>query len=132
VGYRMTLLLDTCTFLWLVSDPPKLSAAVAAAIDADDAALYLSDASIWEVCLKWQAGKIVLPDPPRRWFMEQTQRWYVAPLPLEREHYFRTTELPSHHKDPFDRLLVAQAIERGMAIVTPDAAIAAYPVRVIW
>ena len=128
----MALLLDTCTFLWLTAEPARLESVARAAIDADAAQLFLSDASVWEVCLKWQAAKIRLPSPPRRWFADQMLAWRVDRLALEHEHFYRATELPAGHKDPFDRLLVAQAIHKGLSIVTPDPMIHAYPVAVIW
>ena len=128
----MRLLLDTCAFLWLAAEPKRLGPRARKAIDARDAVLVVSDVSIWEVCLKWQAGKLTLPAPPRRWFGEQIARWGVRPLPLTAEHLFRATELPVLHRDPFDRLLVAQAIEGDLTLVTPDPAIVAYPVAVLW
>jgi PIN domain nuclease of toxin-antitoxin system len=97
-----------------------------------DARILLSDASVWELCLKWQAGKVELPAPPRRWIGEQVQAWGIERLPIEPEHCYRTTELPQLHRDPFDRLLVAQAIAHGALIVTPDPAITAYPVACLW
>lgn len=128
----MELLLDTCTVVWLSADPGRLSKKAKEALDADDAILLLSDASVWEVCLKWQAKKLVLPAPPRRWLTEQARVWQLDRLALDPEHFYRTSELPALHRDPFDRLLVAQAIERSLTIVTPDAAIRAYPVAVLW
>lgn len=126
------LLLDTCTFLWLTSCPARLSAPARAALDDDNHRAWLSDVSIWEVCLKWQAGKIELPTPPRMWFDQQIRMWSVERLKIEQNHFFRSTELPTLHRDPFDRLLVAQALEQTLTIVTPDDAIAAYPVAVTW
>jgi PIN domain nuclease of toxin-antitoxin system len=126
------LLLDTCTLLWLAASPRLLSRAARAALDAPHARLFVSDASIWEVCLKWQAGKLQLPTPPRRWMIEQLGLWHLDRLALEPEHYYRTTELAPIHRDPFDRLLVAQAMVRDLTIVTPDPAIRAYPVAVLW
>jgi PIN domain nuclease of toxin-antitoxin system len=82
--------------------------------------------------LKWQAGKLSLPGPPRSWIEEQRATWDLTRAPLELEHLYRSTELPSHHRDPFDRLLVAQSIVEGLTLVTPDPAIRAYPVSVLW
>lgn len=128
----MTPLLDTCTLIWLTSNPKKLSRAATRAIDQAGSRIFFSDASTWEICLKWQGRKLELPAPPRTWLSEQLDRWEIERLPLEQDDFFRTTELPNHHRDPFDRLLVAQAISHGLAIVTPDPAIAAYPVAWIW
>jgi PIN domain nuclease of toxin-antitoxin system len=132
VGAVTRLLLDTCTFIWLVADPERISETVAAAIDAEGGELYLSDASAWEICLKWEAGKIKLPRPPRSWIEEQAAQWLLIELPIRRSHLYRVTELPVHHRDPFDRLLVAQALEAGLTIATPDPQIRRYPVPVLW
>jgi PIN domain nuclease of toxin-antitoxin system len=128
----LRLLLDTCTFLWLVAAPGNLSPATSAAIDRTDTELLLSDCSVWELCLKWRGGKIQLPRPPRLWVEEQVQIWRIQPLPIERTHLYRVTELPDHHRDPFDRLLVAQAIEEGLTVATPDPHFPPYPVAVLW
>lgn len=128
----MKLLLDTCTFLWLVSDPKLLSAMACRAINNNDNDLWLSDSSVWEICLKWEARKLRLPSPPRRWVLEQSQIWQLGSLGIESSQLFRAGELPMHHRDPFDRLLVATAIDSDLTLVTPDPAIAAYPVAVLW
>jgi PIN domain nuclease of toxin-antitoxin system len=125
------LLLDTCTFVWLASEPARLSESASAALDAESS-LALSDASAWEICLKWQAGKIVLPSPPRVWISEQMRTWQLERVPIEPDHLYRTVELPELHRDPFDRLLVAQALALGVRIVTPDSEIRRYPVAVTW
>ena len=128
----MNLLLDTCTFIWLVSDPGQLSQAATDAIDDAANELSLSDATLWEICLKWQLGKIGLPAPPRTWVEQQGDRWGVQRVAIQRSHLYRVSELPLHHKDPFDRLLVAQSIEQGLTLVTPDPEIQRYPAAVLW
>ena len=128
----MRLVLDTCTLIWLAGEPDKLSPAARSAIDDDQNELLLSDVSVLEVCLKWQSGKLMLPAPPRMWTEQQRQTWELEELLLGREHMFRSAELPAHHRDPFDRLLVSQAIAEGLTIVTPDAAVARYPVAILW
>lgn len=128
----MKLLLDTCSLIWLVAEPGRLGHGAAEFIDDPNTDLWLSDTSVWEICLKWQKGKLRLPAPPRTWVREQTDIWHIAPLPIARTHLFRVTELPTLHQDPFDRLLVAQAIEEGLTIATPDPHIAGYPVAVVW
>ena len=125
------LLLDTCTFIWLASDPSRLSADAVTAIESE-VDICLSDTSIWEICLKWQAKKIELPSPPRIWISEQVRAWHLKRLPIEQEHLFRSVELSDLHKDPFDRLLVSQALVHRITIVTPDTAIRQYPVAVVW
>jgi PIN domain nuclease of toxin-antitoxin system len=128
----LKLLLDTCTFIWLVSAPDQLGERARQELDDPSATLLLSDASVWEVCLKWQSGKLELPGPPRHWIEEQRRTWELTRAPIELEHLYRSTELPAHHRDPFDRMLVSQAIAEGLSIVTPDPAIRRYPVMVIW
>ena len=125
------LLLDTCTFIWLASEPSRISAEAAGAIDeASD--VYLSDVTVWEICLKWQSKKIILPALPRTWVEDQARAWQLRRRPIGREELYRTTELADIHRDPFDRLLVAQALVEGFRIVTPDPAIRQYPVTVVW
>jgi PIN domain nuclease of toxin-antitoxin system len=125
-------LLDTCTFLWMTAEPTNLSSRASVVINESSNSLYLSDVSIWEICLKWQTGKFKLPSPPRDWCEHQLSIWKMEPLKIERTHLFRVTEMPIHHKDPFDRLLVAQALEERLTVVTPDAHISKYPVPVVW
>lgn len=126
------MLLDTCTFVWLASEPGNLGEKARDVLDEPGAEIVLSDVSVWEICMKWQAGKLGLPEPPRVWIEDQRRVWNLARAPIEAEHLYRSTELPAHHRDPFDRILVAQAIAESFTIVTPDAAIRAYPVAVIW
>lgn len=128
----MRLLLDTCTLVWLASEPNRLSAPARRRLDEAGAELVLSDASVWEICLMWQAGKLTLPEPPRRWIEQQRRTWELDRLPMQPEHLYRSTELPVHHRDPFDRILVSQAIVEDLTVVTPDQAFAAYPVAVLW
>lgn len=128
----MRLLLDTCAFIWMTSAPDSLGVRARTEIDDPAAELFLSDASVWEICLKWQAGKLGLPAPPRGWIEEQRKSWGVARVPLELDHFYRSTELPLHHRDPFDRLLVSQAIAEDLTIVTPDSAVQSYPAPSIW
>jgi PIN domain nuclease of toxin-antitoxin system len=125
-------LLDTCTFIWLCADPKRLSDVARSAIDSTDSSLLLSDASALEISLKWSAGKIDLPDPPRHWIESQITAWSLDCRAVEREDIYRSAELPHHHRDPFDRLLVAAAINLNATILTPDDAIRAYPVSCRW
>ncbi|MCW5867665.1 MAG: type II toxin-antitoxin system VapC family toxin [Candidatus Eremiobacteraeota bacterium] len=128
----MKYLLDTCVLIWLTSDPEHLSAAAVQALEDPSARLFVSDASVWELCLKWQSGKMQLPQPPRNWVEDQQKIWSLETAKIERAHLYRMSELPEHHRDPFDRLLIAQAIESGLHILTPDAQIRKYPVAIIW
>ena len=127
-----SLLLDTCTLLWLTADPSSLSSDATQALDDESNELWVSDVSTLEIALKWSAGKLRLPAPPRTWFESQVATWGLSTIGLRRTDIYRVTELPTHHRDPFDRLLVAQALDRGFTIVTPDEAIAIYPVATLW
>ena len=125
-------LLDTCTFIWLCADSKRLSKAARNAIDAPSASLLLSDISVLEITFKWSAGKLDLPDPPRLWVESQVEAWALTMQPLGRAEIYRAGELPEHHRDPFDRLLVAAALNLNATILTPDTAIHRYPVSYRW
>lgn len=128
----MRLLLDTCVVLWLAAEPGRLSSIARQVIDDEESDLVVSHASVWELALKSGAGKLILPTPLRTWVEEQHREWGFEYLPIGLEHILRTCELHRHHVDPFDRLIIAQAIVDGLAIVTPDERISGYPVHVIW
>jgi PIN domain nuclease of toxin-antitoxin system len=128
----VTYLLDTCTFVWLCAEPNQLSQTARRAIEDPDSDLVLSDASVLELVLKWSAGKIVLPEPPRTWVERQLATWALRSIPLTRNDTYRASELPDHHRDPFDRLLVAATLAAGAVILTPDQAIQRYPVSWRW
>jgi PIN domain nuclease of toxin-antitoxin system len=132
VGPVVTYLLDTCTFVWLCAEPQRLSLTAKAAIDAPESALLLSDVTALEITLKWRTGKIELPDPPRLWIERQLAAWRLDCRALGRDDIYRAGELPDYHRDPFDRLLVAVAINCGATILTPDSAIRPYPVSYRW
>ena len=128
----MNLLLDSCTLIWLASEPARLSAAATAAINDPASVLHVSHASLWEITLKHGAGKLALPDPPRQWWTEQMRRWALVELSLSAEALLRGSELPPHHKDPFDRVILAQAAMDGLQLVSPDGAFPAYGIPLIW
>lgn len=128
----MKLLLDSCVLIWLASEPERLSSAAAAAINDDGSELYASHASLWEISLKHAAGKLTLPATPRVWWQDQIRTWSIIELPLSAEVLFRSTELPSHHKDPFDRVILAQAGMDTYRVVSPDGEFPPYGAPVIW
>ncbi len=132
MGALTSYILDTCTLIWLCTDSTRISKAAKEAIETTQTPLLLSDASAIELALKWQSGKLDLPDPPRRWLEKQIATWGLTCLPLSRFDIYSATELPNHHKDPFDRWLVAAAIGANATILTPDAAIRRYPVSCLW
>lgn len=128
----MRLLLDTCTFLWLVADAPDLSPRARAACRDPSNELYLSALSAWEIAIKYRSGRLPLSETPDRFVTSRRERLGIEPLPFDERHAARDVLLPPHHKDPFDRGLIAQAILHGLTIVTPDKTIASYPLPVLW
>ena len=128
----MRLLLDTFTFVSLVSDPYKLGGTARAVLDDITNRFFLSDASVLEICLKYNDGTLEMPEAPRSWVKKQCEIWQVRSLPITREHSFRLSELPYHHDDAIDRILVATALAEELPIVTEDDNIQKYPVSVIW
>ncbi len=128
----MRLLLDTHTFLWLVEGSPSLSAAALAALTDPANELYLSVASIWELAIKTGNKKLVLSDPLDAFVGKWTAAYQLAPLPITTSHPLALVGLPDHHRDPFDRILIAQAMVEGMTLVTADSKFAPYSVPVLW
>ena len=126
----MKILLDTHTFLWGLSDEGKLSERVRRLLPVSETCL--SVVSLWEILIKNQAGKLPLPQPAGPYLMAKLAFNGVKLLPVAPDHVLRVESLPMHHRDPFDRLLIAQSIEQGWPIVTADPWFARYPVDVIW
>ena len=128
----MKILVDTCTFLWIVSESPRLSkTAVAAFLDPNNER-YLSAASAWEIGIKHAAGRLPLPGRPDIFVPTIREASGIASLDIDEESALQAGKLPGLHSDPFDRMLVAQAVVHGMTILTPDAQIEQYAVRVLW
>ena len=126
----MTLLLDTHAFLWWVADDPRLSARARRAITG--ATCLLSVASCWEMAIKAGLGRLEIPRPVGRFFQEQLEVNGFQVLPLALEHAAAVAELPFHHRDPFDRVLAAQARHDDLAIVSADPVFRKYGVRRVW
>jgi len=128
------LLLDSCAFLWMIWDEPELTARARALIADPRNEVYLSAISLWEILVKHQTGRLELRQPvePARFYAEQREAHRISPLPLEEEAVAQLAKLPNLHRDPFDRMLICQAIAHGLAVLTPDAAIQRYPVRTVW
>lgn len=128
----MKLLLDTCTFLWLISDDAALSSkARDLFIDPVNEA-YLSSVSVWEIVVKVGLDKLLLPYPPERFIPEQRERHGITTLALEEPAVFYLPRLPTHHRDPFDRMLICQAIQHELTLLAPDPLITQYPVKTVW
>lgn len=128
----MKLLLDTCTFLWIAADAPPLSRHARALFRAPENEVFLSAASAWEVAIKHALGRLPLPDDPSRFVTEMREAHGIEPLPIDEASVLHTLRLPPLHRDPFDRLLVAQAIVHGLTILTPDRLITQYPALSAW
>jgi len=128
----MNVLLDTCAFLWLISDDAALSSSARAVFADFGNDVYLSAVSTWEIVAKHHLGRLPLPEPPHRFVLAQRQLHLIRSLSLDEEAVLQLAKLPDYHKDPFDRMLICQAITHGLTILTPDPAITQYPVRVMW
>ena len=130
----MKYLLDTCTFLWLIWDEPELSSRSRDVIRNRDHELFLSPVSQWEALVKHRAGKLEIrtQEPAWRHFVDQRERHGILSLPLDEIALGHLAKLPNHHRDPFDRMLICQAIESGLAILTSDPLIRRYPVKTEW
>lgn len=128
----MNLLLDTHAFLWFISDDESLSSAARAAITAAENQVWLSAASAWEITVKYGIGKLPLPEEPDRFIPTMRQRAGIDLLPIGEAEVCQVHKLPPVHRDPFDRILVAQANCHGLVIVTDDTWIGRYPVRTLW
>ncbi len=128
----MKVLLDTCTFLWIITDDPKLSPHARSLFMDPDNDAYLSVASTWEIAIKYGIGKLILPDPPQKYIPSQRRRHEISSLPLDEDATLYLPKLPDLHRDPFDRILICQTIVSGLLIVTPDELITQYPLRSAW
>jgi PIN domain nuclease of toxin-antitoxin system len=125
----MRLLLDTHIFLWYITGDLRIKPAVRKAIEDCDVA-YLSVVSLWEATTKYQLGKLPLPAPPHPWLTAQRENHGIDSLALEERAVARLPMLPMLHRDPFDRMLVCQALEHDLIVVTVDAILQQYPAKV--
>lgn len=128
----MKLLLDTCTFLWIVTSDASLSASARKLFSDPANEAFLSAVSAWEIALKHSLGKLPLPRPPSVLVPEERQRHQIQALPLAETAALFCAKLPELHKDPFDRMLVCQAIVAGLTLLTPDPLVTQYPVATVW
>jgi PIN domain nuclease of toxin-antitoxin system len=123
-------LLDTHVFLWLLAEPERLGAQIQSLEDPANE-LFLSAASSWEIAIKSKLGRLKLPDDPRRYVPDSMRAIGVDPLSVDHSHALAVSDLPPHHRDPFDRLLVAQARALRLPIVTADTRIVRYDVETV-
>ncbi len=128
----MRLLLDTCTFLWILADSPELSFGAVDLFTTPENEVFLSSVSTWEIAVKHSLGKLPLPEPPTEFVPSMRNAHGIESLSLDEEATLYTARLPSYHRDPFDRMLVCQAIVQDLVILTPDEGIRQYPVKTRW
>ena len=128
----MKYLLDTVVWLWSVGSVENIGAAGRAVLSDKDAEIYLSTASTWEIAIKAQIGKSTLPEAPPTYIPKRLAEQNIQALSINQNHALKVYELPLHHKDPFDRLIIAQALIEGMTVLTSDRDFEKYPVKVVW
>lgn len=126
----MRLLLDTHVFLWLQTEPERLREH-RAVVEDPDTELLVSAASAWEIAIKHALGRLPLPEPPATYVPTRVQAIRATPLAVQHDHALAVASLPLLHRDPFDRLLVAQALVLGVTILTADSILEQYPARTL-
>ena len=128
----MALLLDTHAFLWWVTDSPNLTKKARTAISSSDEVCFVSLATCWEMAIKVSLGRLKLPQTLDRFVSEQMAANGFRPLAITLAHTALVSTLPFHHRDPFDRLLAAQAIDGGLSMVSADVEFKKYGVKRVW
>jgi PIN domain nuclease of toxin-antitoxin system len=127
----MRILLDTQCWLWMSLSPERFSSRARRLVEDRENVLYLSAASAWEIAIKYHLGKLRLPEPPAAYVPSRVAALGVQSVAIEHQHALHAGSLPPHHRDPFDRLLVAQAQLDDISILTADPLIGAYDVATI-
>jgi len=127
----MRLLVDTHCWLWLQTDPERFSEGVRLRLEDPDTDLLLSAASAWEIAIKFALGKLPLPAPPSEYVPSRMQISATSPLPVVHAHALRVAALPLYHRDPFDRLIIAQSQLESVPVLTADAKLRAYEIETI-
>jgi len=125
-------LLDTQCWLWMEAAPERLSEKVRKLILRKDTELFLSAASAWEIAIKYALGKLKLPVPPSEYVPDRMAKNGIDSIPVLSNHALRVAEMPLHHRDPFDRLIIAQALIEKFTIITSDRHFESYTVDVLW
>lgn len=127
----MKLLLDTHVWLWWLTAPEKLGDRTREYLADSGNELFLSAATSWELAIKHGIGRIRLPEDPKQFVLSRLERDRIDPLPITHLHALKVAELPHHHRDPFDRILVAQALEESLLLCSVDHEIARYEVDIL-
>jgi PIN domain nuclease of toxin-antitoxin system len=125
-------LLDTHAFLWAITDNPQLSDKARRMFTSSDNELLLSAASVWEILVKVQIGRLPLPKPAGDYLERQLAKNSITVLPIQLRHVLRLERLPLHHRDPFDRLLIAQSLEEELPVLTADPLMKNYSAMLLW
>lgn len=128
----MKFLLDTSVFLWALATPGKLNRRARELLSSEREGLFLSAASSWEISLKCGLGKLELPEPPAKYVPKWMLNWGIRALDIGHLHALAVGGLPRHHQDPFDRMLIAQAVTEGMVLLTADRMFEKYSVETLW
>lgn len=127
----MKILLDTHVFLWFIAAPERLAGALDERLHDPDNERYLSAVSTWEICVKHSLGKLPLPEPPSPYIAHARRQHGILELPLTEAAVLRLEQLPSLHRDPFDRMLICQALESDLTFATVDQQLRTYPVATL-
>jgi len=128
----MSILLDTCTLLWLQMEPSRVPSRLLQLLAVPETRRFLSAAVVWEIAIKWSVGKLSLPFPPDEFIKKAREESILEAIPVYEAAALQVARLPLLHSDPFDRILIAQAIEHSLMLATPDPLIRQYAVRTIW
>ncbi|MBP52834.1 MAG: hypothetical protein CMI27_06775 [Opitutae bacterium] len=128
----MKVLVDTFPFVWLCTEPSRLSREAREVLADEKNEFFFSDASVLELSLKYNDGSLEMPMNPRRWVKEQVKIWNFKSIGISRENCFRLSEMPYYHDDAIDRLLVATALEQETFLLSDNQEIKKYPVSIIW
>jgi PIN domain nuclease of toxin-antitoxin system len=128
----MNLLLDTCTFLWIALDPSQLSPQALQFFQDPANQVFLSAVSAWEIAVKYGLGRLSLQQPPELFVPQQRAAHRIAELVVREDEALRVARLAALHKDPFDRMLICQALANGLTILTPDPLIRQYAIATAW
>lgn len=128
----MKYLLDTTVFVWSLMEPEKLNEHAFKILEDDSHEMFLSAVTSWEIVIKSAIGKMKLPKEPDQFVAEALGRFSIQPISITHTHSFAVSELNLYHRDPFDRMLIAQARSEDMVLMTVDSIIAKYPVKTLW
>lgn len=127
----MKLLLDTHAFIWFMTGDPRLSPRVKQEMENEDAEVYLSAASVWEIAIKSGLGRLALPVPVEDYLAEKREQG-LREMSVGWNHAAAVAKLPLHHRDPFDRLLVAQSLVEDIPLASSDPELAPYGIKIVW